>query len=980
MKNAYRALSAQTPGLSVLLRRTSTIALLAAGAVPLAVHAQSGTATELGAQGETLDAAAASSEIVITGSRIMRDGFNQPTPTTVMSANDMKAAATPSIADFVNQLPALTPSTTPTVANGMTSTGSTGQNFLNLRSLGVSRTLVLMDGRRIVPTATSGASDINNIPSQLVQRVDVVTGGASAAYGSDAVAGVVNFILDTKFSGIKGEINGGISSRGDNVSYQASLTYGTSLGSRAHLILSGSYYDAPGIHSFDRRKRDWNTGVRRLPNPSFVSQALTPNIPATLTFDNVNNALSAPGGLITSGPARGTQFGVGGAPSAFQYGSPIIGTFMVGGQYGDTADQATFIAAVRMATAFTHLSYELDDDTTIFGQFNYGYSLGRGWGSPMRRFGNVVIRSDNAFLPDAIRNIACPTAAANASCFNFGTDNADLSHRYDEDLNMAVGGGRNYVARETYTGTLGIDGKISDRWNWSAYYQLGRSNVDARLGNNQISANYNRAVDAVFNSAGDIVCRSTLSNPNDGCQPLNLFGVGVASPEAKNYVLGTAQQKTQLIQHVAEASVTGDLIDLWAGPLSVAAGVGIRREEVSTPYTDPLALQRAFFAANYQPNEGAYTVKEVFGEFLLPLAENQPWAAKLDLNGAVRYTHYSTSGSVATYKVGVNYRPISDILVRGTWSRDIRAPNLSELFAGGSSSLNPATDPLNGNIALSVPTATVGNQDLKPEVAKSYGIGMVYQPSWLPGFSASVDYYNIRLADAITTISLQQQINLCVSGARPDFCSKIERGPAVIGGNTVPNAIIGATLGPVNVASIKTSGVDIELAYRKRLSDWFDNWDATLTLRALGTHVSDFINDNGVGTVHDFAGETGAPNAGIPDWRWRTMLSYEQGGFNVNLTWRRVSRGVFSNSFFDNSAGPLTVDDNKIRGASYFDTTIQYSPDRNRNLELYFSVKNIFDKAPPVTAQVASFLYVHYNPVLFDGIGTSFNGGIRFKF
>jgi outer membrane receptor protein involved in Fe transport len=936
------------------------------------------------AQDTAANEAAESATIVVTGSRIMRDGFSQPTPTTVMSTEDLKAAAVPNIADFVNQLPALNPTMTPTVNNAMTSGGTAGQNFLNLRGLGTNRTLVLMDGRRIVPTATSGSTDINNIPSQLVSRVDVVTGGASAAYGSDAVAGVVNFVLDSRFTGLKGDIDGGISALGDDEVIKGSLTFGTPIGERFHLLLSAMASEAPGIHFFDRKKRTWNTGTRRLPNPAFISQAATPNIPATLTFDNVNNSLSAAGGLITTGPARGIQFGVNGVQSPFEYGSPVIGTFMVGGQYGDTADQTTYIAAVRMATGFGRISYDVNDDTTAFVQFNYGYSLGRGWGSPQRRFGNVVIKSDNAFLPADVRALACPTAAANANCFNFGTDNADLAYRYDSERNMAIGGGRNHVERQTYVATAGLNGSLPGGWNWDVYYQFGRSKVNAQLGNNQISANYNKAVDAVFNGSGDIVCRvnadANPANDDPACAPLNIFGIGVASPEAKAYVLGTAAQTTQLTQQVAELTVSGDLVNLWAGPVSVAAGVGWRNEKVTTPFTDPLALAGAYFAANYKPTIGSYTVKEVFGEILFPLARGLPFAEELDLNGAVRMTDYSTSGTVFTYKAGVNYRPIHDILVRGTLSRDIRAPNLSELYSGGTTGLNPATDPRYSNAAISVPTAVIGNNALVPEIAKSLGIGAVYQPSWFPGFSASVDYYRINLNDAIANIGLQQVLNLCESGARPDFCSMIVRGAGTTGGVSVPDAVLSATVGPVNIASIKTSGFDVEFAYRKQLSDWFDGWDAAITLRALGTHISKFISNNGLGTVHDLAGETGQPAAGLPEWRWRTSLNYKQGSFDVTLIWRRISSGVFSNSFFDNSAGPLTVDNNRIKGADYFDLTAQYAPFRDERLELYASVKNLFNKKPPVVPHVASYLYIAYNPTLFDGIGTYFNVGARFKF
>lgn len=919
-------------------------------------------------------------EVVVTGTHIQRDGFSAPTPTTMMSSDDIQRAALPNIADFVNQLPALSSTMTPTVNNGMTSSGNTGQNFLNLRGLGINRTLVLLDGRRVVPTATTGATDVNNIPSQLIKRIDVVTGGASAAYGSDAVAGVVNFVLDTGFTGFKAEAEGGLSSRGDDRQTSLSLSYGAAaLDGRLHLLFSAMGSDTPGIRFLDRGSRNWDTGVRLLPNPAYVSQQATPNIPALATYNEVNNALAAPGGLITSGPARGTQFGVGGQPLPFQYGSPVIGTFMVGGQYGDDADETTFVAAVRNANLFSRASFDVSDDTTAYVQLNYGYSRGMGYGAPQRHFGNISIKNDNAYLPAAIRDSVCGGGApANATCFSFGTDGADLGGGYDPATNMVLGGGLNIDTRRTYIATAGMNGKLFGTWKWDVYYQYGQSDVELRLENDQITANFNRAVDAVFDSHGNIVCRSTLTDPNNGCVPLNLFGIGVASQQARDYVQGVADQQDQLVQQVAEGTLRGDLFKLWAGPLSAAIGAGYRRENTSSPYTDPLALANAYFAANYKPTTGSYDVKEVFGEALLPLARETLLLRALDLDAAVRFTDYSTSGSVTTYKLGLNYRPVEDVLIRGNLSRDIRAPNLSELYSGGTTSLSPVTDPLHGNTAGSVPSATVGNLQLTPETAKSYGIGIVYQPSWVRGLNMSVDYYHIDLSDAIANIGVQQEVNLCASGTRPDICSLITRGPGVVGGVAVDDALLHVTSSPINIASVKTSGLDVELAYRARLSDWIPAWNASMTLRMLGSHVAEYISNDGLGNVHDSAGENGGA---LPDWRFLTSLDYQQGPVDLGLTWRRISSGVWSTTFFDNSAGPLTVDNNRISGADYLDLSTSFTPQAlGGSTEFFLAITNVLDKDPPVAAVAASFLYTQYNPELYDGVGRYFHAGVRLRF
>ena len=914
------------------------------------------------AQTAAATAGAGASDIVVTGTRVVRDGFTSPTPITVFGAADIARVAAPNIADAVNQLPQLQGSTTPATNNRMVSAGIGGGNVLNLRSLGAPRTLVLLDGRRVVPTSGMGTTDINNIPSELIQRVDVVTGGASAAYGSDAVAGVVNFILDKHYTGVKGTIQGGISSRGDALQSGGNLTYGGNLSDRLHLLLSVEYQRNVGINGIDPSKRTWYQSIRQVNNPAFISRTATPNVPALITYANVYHSLAAPGGLITSGPLRGTQFGVGGTPSPFVYGSPIFGQGMIGGQREDTSDEVSFVTDLTYATAFGRLDYDITSTTKAFLQVNYGNSIATGGGGAKGRFfGNLTMNSANPFIPASIR----PALIAAGPTFGYGLNSSDLGIYVQRNK------------RQTFQAVAGLEGKVFSDWSWNAFYQFGRSSLDWQVRNNLLSQNFKNAIDVITGPGGAPVCRSVAVNPT--CVPLNIFGVGVASQPAIDYVTGVSQTKFHVTQQVAEASINGEPFRLPAGAVSLVVGAGWRREQIATQYVDPNSLINTFATADFKPTNGHYTVKEVFAETVIPILKGGFLANSLELNAAGRVTNYSTSGTVETWKGGINYRPFADLLLRGTRSRDIRAPNLSELYAGGNSQVQPnALDPKYGNgLIASFPNVTQGNAALKPEIADTLSLGAVYQPSWFRGFSASFDYYNIDIKKGIGTVPLQTVINDCFTGLHPEYCAQVVRGPGFVGGVAQPNTVIGFTTIPINLAAYQQRGYDIEVSYRKKLSDWNPSWGGAISLRSLATHVLRNRLDNGLGTVHEFAGEVNNLS-NSPRWRVNTDLSYTGERLTLSATWRWTSSGVLYTSFYDTASGPLTVDQNNVPAVSYFDFGISYRiPVSGKRVELFARVMNAFDKDPPVVTNT-NLYDVQYNPFLYDGVGRYFRAGLRF--
>ena len=370
------------------------------------------------------------------------------------------------------------------------------------------------------------------------------------------------------------------------------------------------------------------------------------------------------------------------------------------------------------------------------------------------------------------------------------------------------------------------------------------------------------------------------------------MGIGVNFPEAIDYVIGTASTHEYHEQRVAAASINGEPFDLWAGPVSMAMGLEHRRES-GGGYADPLSATNAYFAGNQAPTKGTYDVTEGFLETVVPLAKGARFAEKLDFNGAIRYTDYSTSGEVVTWKVGATWSPISDVTFRATRSRDIRAPNRQELFQAGVFRTNNLTDPFNDNAVISFQELSIGNLELEPEKADTTGLGVVYQPSWAPGLSGSFDYYNIEIKDAIGGITVQEIVDRCFAGNQT-FCDAITR-------DTVANTISQIRTSPFNLVTQTARGFDIEAGYRLSLSDLSAGWGGDVAIRVLATHFLKNYSSNGINTPTDTAGQNTLN--GPPDWIYRATLSYSNDPLTVTLIGRGVSSGVYDNSWIECTTG-----------------------------------------------------------------------------
>jgi outer membrane receptor protein involved in Fe transport len=884
-------------------------------------------------------------EVVVTGSRAIRNGAQAPTPVTVVSAEQLQQSQPGLIGEALNTLPAFRGSSRPTTGGTSALAQNTG-SFLNLRNLGAQRTLVLIDGRRAAPSARDGSVDINALPSQLVRRVDVVTGGASAAYGSDAVAGVVNFILDTNFTGLKAEAQSGISSEGGAESLKFSLTGGRGFADgRGHFVASGQYYEVEGIPSLT--ERDWGR--------SFYGSLSNPAVPGQLIFrPDVRSATTSPGGLIISGPLAFQQFRPDGTLAPFDRGSMQSGLIQVGGDGSQLSSNVS--ADVRTRSLFAHIDYDLTPELSVFARVSYAdtqnhYNQVQAFN--VGGFNGFTIFSGNAFLHPSVQTVLTDT---NTAAFGLGRMNFD----FGDPANATT---RNRLVDTT----VGFEWDGPAGWTINGYYEHGDNRSDTRTDNNVILEHLFAAADAVFAPGGQIVCRVTLTNPGlyPGCVPINLFGVGAPSAEAIDYVTGSSAFRTILNQDVVALGARGDLFSTWAGTISAAVGAEYRREEIEQT-TDAIgpsvndATGIRGFPAPYQnqpggwlltnvfPVAGSYDLWEVFGEVVVPLARDVSWAKSLDFNGAVRYTDYSTSGGVTTWKAGLVYEPFDGVRLRATQSRDIRAPNVPELFAGITQNTGSVIE--NGS-TIGIIAATSGNSLLKPEEADTFTAGIVVQPSWLPGLTASIDYYSIDIDGVIGSLTPQVTRDQCAAGATA-LCANITRN-----GAGVITRIVSPTL---NLNRLKTSGVDVELGYRPD----FETFGGQLSLRGVASYLGEITTEVFGGATVDRAGEVGL--TANPEWTVTASAEWTRGPFSLFVQERYISDGIFDVTRVE----PRTIEDNSVEQVFYTDLTASYA--LNEQARVTFTVNNLFDREPALAPNGTLAIFTPTNPQLYDQIGRYF--------
>ncbi len=521
-------------------------------------------------------------QVIVSASRISVAGYQAPTPVTVVDAAQLARDAQPDIADAIRQLPAFGTSSGPnnsSSANFIVSS-TPGVDVVNLRQLGVLRTLVLFDGQRVVASSVSGGVDLSTMPSVLVQRIDVVTGGASAAWGSDAVAGVVNVVLNKNFDGFSANLEGSDSWKDDHRQYKGEVAYGFDfLGDRGHNIVAASYLGSPD--TFFINQRSWFQNTRLVNNPLYNGGAN--GQPQLIHANNVGQSQATQGGLITGcanalagspnlaiGNAaasqtcglRGTQFvGASATPTPFNFGN-VSGAFSNGGSAESAQSNLDHLALpLHTFTFFDNARYKITDNISASVEVNYGKSFSENNSYVYNRLGNLPISSDNPFLPASIKNQMATLGYSYVylgtnNMNNMGTTGNTLVNNSLQSEAASLGIPVSTNRRQLFRGVFSLDGSIGDDWSWNAYAQHGEARVHTVVINNVLKSNYNNAVDAVTVSAanvgtsglpiGSIACRSTLTNPTNGCSPLDVFGVGNASQAAINYITGPARKGGQL--------------------------------------------------------------------------------------------------------------------------------------------------------------------------------------------------------------------------------------------------------------------------------------------------------------------------------------------------------------------------------------------------------------------------------------------------
>jgi len=965
--------------------RASTLAMaMAIGAV--AANAAYAQDTDSG------EASAGEDAIVVTGSRI-QSTFDRPTPVSVLGADRLEERGASNLGDALNELPVFRPTQTPATAGLGAEAGYIGGRILDLRGLGAVRTLTLVDGKRFVPSTTQATVDTNMIPSILLSRAEVVTGGASAVYGSDAVSGVANLLIDKNLTGYKFNAQAGISNEGDNFTRQIGAAGGWDLGSNLHLVVGGEWEKGDGISGCEERDwcRDGMINVGR--NPLLPGQV--PTIPATsilpdaYTWSASFNGVTTPPRSAYNGvdvpvlrPIDGITFDADGTPRFYDFGYLVNPIWQAGGERDEPRGKNIYfdfpiVSPTERWAAMGYLTWDATSDLTVELGFNYGHGEGR-HRSPGHRGTAFVIQDDNPFLPrssDPALDIPTILATSGLTSFTLGKGFDDIGPGIIDVENDAL----RAVVSATY--------QLGDRWTADVYYSYGRNEFRSDFTNKVISGNIANALDAT-SANGVPVCRINVdanpANDDPNCVPLNPFGYaqGPNFAEAKAYVTGNGFQTNVTTQNVIAGNITGDLFELPAGPVGVAAGAEFRSDKV-TGDTDLLSQANAFTNGNGSLISGQIDVTEFYGEINVPLVADAPFARELGIDGAIRQTHYSRSSEffddssvdVTTWKVGAVWAPIEALRFRVSRSRDIRAPNVSELFGPVTTRTGILTDTGNGGQQVIVDVVSGSNPELLPESADTLTVGVVVQPTggFFSRFRASADYYDIKIDDAISTLGQQNIVNRCVDGDALS-CSLITRDPVTNNATLIQDTV-------QNVNQLIARGIDFQLDYAQPVGA-----NNMLSLNVQASYVDDLITVDSVGST-DRAGQTGLRGGtppGIPDWTIDATARFdfaERFSFVTHARW--INSGFFFPSFIEpgdpdySLENPNSVNTNTLPSRFYVDILGSATVSAGGGeVEIYAGIDNLFNVDPPRFPGANG----SGNNVLFNPVGRMFKGGVRAKF
>ena len=943
--------------------------------------------TEVELQEQDGEEEASGSDIVVTGSRIRSTQFDQPNPVASINAAAIQNSGVTNLTSFLTEFPALVGSSDSNDGSGSNAgIGGVGLNLLDLRNLGTQRTLVLVDGRRHVSAVPGSSSvDINTIPVDLIERVDVVTGSTSAIYGADSVSGVVNFVLKRDFEGISARGQAGISEQGDSARQFFAITAGQNFaGGRGNVALSLEYgHD-------DRFLRESRSRLRP-ENFDTFSDNLTGSGPTFIPYRDIRYFDSNPIGAIDVNLDFTPDFV--GDGSVFDPGTYAGGIFQVGGSgtpvstYGGELEPN-----IDRYIANLLFRYELTDNIEVYAQGKYARVDSDSEGQPTFDF-TLLVPLDNPFMPQNIRD------AAFAEAGDFGIlvnrDNLDIGRR----------GERN--RRETYRSVVGVRGDVTDTLEFDVSYVYGRSDSIVRQTRTRFNDRFFAAIDAVDEGQfltgtpnGNIVCRSNIADPtlsnqpfynfqsdpfdfsaqalsftpgaNSGCVPFNLFSEDQA-PGAVDWLLTDATDRSRVQQHVVSGSISGapsDNLRLWGSPIQVAVGAEYRFEK-SESNPDPVNQSGLTFGNALFSEVGSYDVWEVFGEVRVPIVQDRPFFHDLSLNGAVRQSQYNTIGSTTTWQAGAVWAPVRDLRFRGTYAKAVRAPNIGELFGPANQTFAFINDPcapdniddgepsraancaalfsqlglspaqiaaFTGDTSSSLPGLASGNPNLREESAKTLTVGFVAQPRFIPGLTFAVDYYDVEIEDAVSTPTLTTIAQLCVDAPTTDnvFCEAITRNPGT--NASAPGVVAGFNILPQNVAQFTTKGVEFVADYALQTSGI-----GNFNFQVKGNYLDEltFIAVPG-GNVIDSKGTVNAPewivNASV-NWSIESLLfTYKANYFSETAR--------FTNQEIEDD--PNIVAPEFLYFDERFTHDIQASVVVSDQFSFYAGVNNLFNQEPDV--------------------------------
>ena len=894
---------------------------LAAGMPSLAQAQDADVVTEDNTDDAADDAGQA---IVVTGTRIQRPEAATATPVVAITAENIVQSGITNVTELLAQNPALFGSETNfNAAGSQARTGAAGVNLLNLRNLGSNRTLVLVNGRRHVAGVSGEAAvDINTIPTGLIERVDVLTGGVSSVYGADGVSGVVNFIMRRDFEGIDIRAQNGISDFGDAPSNFVSATIGKNFADDRGNIALSYEFRRDGRVGFGDRPFGRPSAERLVRNPNDIPD--DPNVPDNIFLDFLGYSDSSPGGALVIDDSFAAVFN--GNGTVFDPGTflPQSGFLARGGDNTSINDyQGDLQAGTKHHSFNAFLSFDLTPDVRLFAEGKYVKTNNFTIAQPSFDF-FTFISEDNPFIPANVRAAGLGTFGGllfNRDNFDFGTRNENFE-------------------RDLYRTVIGADGSLGERAKFEVSYVYGRNDTSYVSTNQRIEDRYFAALDVVdvgqfrtgtpngvfdcrVNVDGGAIVDAGTGNYGQApqtftpgqCVPLNIFGEGAPSQAALDFILTDTRNDYRIEQHVANAFVTGDfggLFTLPGGAVNYAFGAEYRKES-SDFRPDPISTQVTDFdpgtgvladLALLANERGSFDVWEAFGEINVPLLSDRPFFEVLEFTVAGRISDYSTVGTTEAWSVNGQWAPIRDVRFRGGYSESVRAPNITELFAPrsgtfsfisdpcGPENLNQGTefraancralieglgvdfdsfDPASDiNASASREGVFSGNRNLTEEKATTWTAGVVLQPSFVRGLTITADWYDIRLTDAVRTASLNETAQFCVDSASLDnvFCDAITR-------STDTGFVSNYLLTPENVAFIETAGADVTVNYAFTPGD---GGIGRFNLRGTVGYLDKLrvLPANG-GIVDNDQGEAGAP-----EWIGTADITWSLGNVTLN--------------------------------------------------------------------------------------------------